>query len=221
MSRGVLPHLGCGDRLIFQNDKSNLYIYEDNLLLGKNIKPYKEEIDELSVNNPNITAEEVIDYWDNNIYLNQDYRDLKKKYCLEYSINSSIDSEDLIKMLPKIGLNQFYRDIKELYRIQQQSLRPNNIDDLAELQINKPSLFNRLKKNGDYLISWDDNGTIQTEKIKVLEFDGDEDEYWANIQILSNVKKWNKILGFEGDLDQTPWIQLFPEDLISLKPSND
>lgn len=92
---------------------------------------------------------------------------------------------------------------------------------LNELGINKTSLFNRLEEDKDYLISWDDNGTIQTEKIKVLEFDSDEDGKWVNIQILSNVKKWNKILGFEGDLNQTPWIQLFPEDLISLKPLND
>ena len=92
---------------------------------------------------------------------------------------------------------------------------------INELGINKTSLFDRLEEDGDYLISWNSNGTVETEKIKVLQFDGDEDEKWANIQILSNLKKWNKILGFEGDLDQTPWIQLFPEDLISLKPLND
>lgn len=92
-------------------------------------------------------------------------------------------------------------------------------DIINELGINKTSLFDRLKEDGDYLISWNSNGTVETEKIKILGFDGDEDEYWANIVILSNLKKWRKILDL--DITQNPWIQLFPEDLISLKPLND
>lgn len=216
----IATHIGRED--IDYNNPDDIDNYGFTLCKDEVIKvePYapNNNIYELSINNPNLTAKEVINYWVNNININQNYRDIKKKYCLEYSINSSVDSEDLIRMLPKIGLNQFYKDLKELHRRQQQSLRPNN---LAELQTNKPSLFNRLKEDGYYLISWNNNGTIETEKIKVLGFDGDEEEYWVNIQILSNVKKWNKLLGFEGDLDQIPWIQLFPEDLINLKPSND
>ena len=190
------------DSAIFRNNKSELTTYLDNLILGKTIKPYKEEVNELeinkpsefnkfkpggrylvtydlgdeeiykfglkiikidldgcctamhidrendedendfedlgftlckedvikvepyvvnelNINNPNITAEEVIDFWDSNIFLNQDYRDLKKKYCLKYSINSSSDTETLIQILPQHALNQFYRDIKELHRRQQ------------------------------------------------------------------------------------------------------
>lgn len=104
-------------------------------------------IKELNVNNSRITPELVTDYWENKIYLNQDYRKLRDKYLIKLGYKYLIklgsdymDTEELIKKLSYPDLVEFYKDLKQLYNKQQ---------GINELQIN-PSIQWRPFKNNNF-----------------------------------------------------------------------
>jgi len=82
-------------------------------------------LNELGINNPNKTAEEVEKYYKENIYHNnnefsgdskgwQEYGEICKPYCEKYDIYGWIGSFSEFQKLSQQDLNKLYRDLKQL-----------------------------------------------------------------------------------------------------------
>lgn len=203
-----------------------LFLWEENII---KIEPYV--VNELQINNPNVTKKEVEEFWDGNIFLNQNYRDLKKKYCLEYSVNSSVDTETLIQILPQVGLNRFYKDLKELYNQQQMQYDPN---DLIELQVNKPEpnskLFRLLDANKtevwnkilkkqykEYVSAYNFNPEKDIE-FELGDWSGEKEANVVNLELFPN-SNYGDSMGWEASID-AKYFNIRNDENINIKEAN-
>jgi len=84
----------------------------------------ESKINELEINNPNPSWEEIYDYYDENIYSNwkefasnskgwEEYEEIRNKYCEKYNLD--LETRRL-KILSKQDLNNFYSEMKQLVK---------------------------------------------------------------------------------------------------------
>jgi hypothetical protein len=108
--------------IYFKTNTGNIGVNKKYYLKNKWIKPYKEEINELEVENPNKDWKRV---WAMYCYLRQDYHwdelyekvfkkyDNDPKYNLKYNLKGgSIPS--FVKNLSQQDLNKLYKELKQL-----------------------------------------------------------------------------------------------------------
>jgi len=162
-------------------DDFQLFLWEENIV---KVEPYN--INELHVNNPNATREEVEYFWRHNIALTTNYRKLKIKYVDEYMDDSRFvpDTEFLIQSLPQHALNKFYRDLKKLYKQQQYKEDPNN---LAE-SMNR---FVEMNEIGQILLDkFPQHQNKIQEYIKTIEIEPENYEYLTYHHLLDDFKNF-------------------------------
>jgi len=109
------------------------FIYKDDIA---KVVPYKEEINELGINNPNPNATDVYLYYQKNIFdsnnleLWGEYLEkIKHKYLDKYFLNND-DTSKLIYVLSKSDLNKFYSEIQQLVQ---------KYSNINELEIDNPN----------------------------------------------------------------------------------
>jgi len=111
---------------------------KDYYIKNKWIKPYKEEVNELGINKPNVSVKEIYKYFSTNILRNhnndfwEEYIKICKPYFEKYDINSYIGSFSEFEQLSQSDRNQFYREMKQL--VQKYA---NNINELQATNPNK------------------------------------------------------------------------------------
>ena len=90
---------------------------------------------------------------------------------------------------------------------------------ITEIRVNKPGNipFEDLEIGRKYNLTWNDGGSEENEDIKIVDFDSDDTENWAMIDILTDRDKWEEKTGSEPG--EHVIIQLFPEDIISIRPA--
>jgi len=106
-------------------------------------------INELEINNPNPSWEEVYDYYRNNILYNDNEFGAGSKGWEEYEKIENYYSQKQwfygldktnFKKLSQPDLNKFYRELKQLVKKYNLPYNPDNDDDvLAELEIDNPN----------------------------------------------------------------------------------
>lgn len=109
------PHNGT---MYFKTDLGNFGANKKYFIKNNWVKPYNEKINELSVNNPGLTAEKVYDQylkffkmrwdWDKIKHIFQPYIDKNPK------IGAQIGIDTFLKSLPQPELNKLYRELKQL-----------------------------------------------------------------------------------------------------------
>lgn len=104
-------------------------------IIYETIKEYEPEnnLDELQINNPNPTAEEVGDYFNKNINGNivfniyssawVSFMEIKNKYIDQHGLKTYLSSIETIEALPQLARNQFFKEMKQLV----QKYATNNI----------------------------------------------------------------------------------------------
>jgi len=70
---------------------------------------------------------------------------------------------------------------------------------ISEIKVNKPGNipFEDLEIGKKYNLTWNDGGSEENEDIKIVDFDSDDTENWAMIDILTDVDKWEEKTGSE------------------------
>lgn len=136
------------DSLAYENYK-NTTLFKDKVIL---ITPYKDEINELEINNPNKTADEVYKFWENNIYLGKKYNIIRDKYIEEFIDVNKLNQEEkyldptelLIYNLPQHGLNKFWNDLQILYKEQPERHRGADINESLNRFVKIDEIYNIL-----------------------------------------------------------------------------
>lgn len=114
--------------IYFKTNTGNVGVNKKYYLRNKWIKPYKEEINELGINNPNPTPEEVYNYYlslYNTEWAWNKIKPIFQKYIDKNpEVTKSIGIDKFLKSLPQSDLNQIYRQLKQI----------------NELEINNPNI---------------------------------------------------------------------------------